>query len=233
MLWIAILAISFVVFIALVAVILPKTLLKRTYNVSGTYDRGVKVSESEDGKSIVYEPYPTIRKFVEQYALIEKDGRKFLVLKTDGKVGYIDYDIAVFDSDDEVITVLNVKEKVENGYCRELELPDDCSYIALILNEVNKIKIKNEIYGKVKKRRIFLYILSCALSIILETAVVKVCLSFAFAGLYRESFLIGGSSTLTTLTIALIASAINALSVMIYFAFANRKKGKERINDVA
>ena len=78
-LWILLLIAIIIVFVLVHAVLLPKIFLKVNYEYDTLPDRGVKVVGEINGKSIIYEPDVRIRKFVKQYIVSERNGRKFSV----------------------------------------------------------------------------------------------------------------------------------------------------------
>lgn len=83
--------------VALYTVVLPKFFIKYRYRIGTPADRGLKIARGENGQSIVYEPACTLRPYIRKYILSEKDGKKSLICKIDEGVGYLDYDVVLFD----------------------------------------------------------------------------------------------------------------------------------------
>ena len=225
-LWAFLLTATVIAFVVVHAYVLPKLFLKVRYDYDGLPDRGIRVIGEENGKSIVYEPDVKIRKYIKQYILSERDGKKLFVCKIDDSVRFIDYDVVLFDENGNSFKVLNVKELIsKKGYTRVSGLPDKTVYVSLVLNGVNDDKFSNKTSKKVLSKGAALYSLFGAVTEILGILCAKVLLGKLFGGLFFESFVILGQTWIFTALICAGAIAINVLCTLgILFL---RRKGTE------
>ena len=138
--------------VALYTVVLPKFFIKYRYRIGTPADRGLKIARGENGQSIVYEPACTLRPYIRKYILSEKDGKKSLICKIDEGVGYLDYDVVLFDQKSRAFKGIRVKEFVERaGYTREVDLPSKTCYVSLLINEADGILFDHHAVRKISK----------------------------------------------------------------------------------
>lgn len=226
--WIIALIAIAATFVALSAFVLPRLLFYTKYDVSGSADRGIKKVDEDDG-SVVFEPSPEAKQFISGYALSVRDEKRVLVCKLCKKLAYLDYDVIVFDKDDKVLRVFNVKEDVaDKEYTRVVELPDATEYVSLMINEADGQKFAHKVVKNVSAGRILAFIACTAVLIVAAVFGVKVCCAYLFAGLFRESFIALGKSNAVTAVIAAAAVAIDIIFTVIAFAVrrATSKGGK-------
>ncbi len=192
------------------SVVLPKAYLKSRYALTKSGDRGIKKIMEKNGQSIVYEPAVKWRKYVEQYILSERYGRKQMICKIDPEIGYLAYDVVLFNNRNEVFDVLEIKEKTDGGgYTKTIDLPEETSYVALSITEVDATQFTVPITQKVAGGRITAFLLWCSLCLFMEVFCVKACCANIFGGIFRQSFMLDGESTAATLVIALVLIIIN------------------------
>ena len=220
--WIVALIAIAAAFVALSGFVLPRLLFYTKYDVNGSSDRGIK--KVDDEGSVVFEPSPEVKKFISGYALSVRDGKRVLVCKLAQKLAYIDYDVIVFDKDDKVLRVFNIKENVTDGeYTRVVELPDVTEYVSLMINEADGQTFKHKVVKNVSAGRVCAFIACTAALIAAAVFGIKICCAYLFAGLFRESFIVLGKSN--TVTIAVV---IDIIFTVIAFAVrrATTKGGK-------
>ena len=173
-------------------------------------DRGIKKIMEKNGQSIVFEPSMKWRKYVKQYVLSERSGKKQIACKIHSDIAYLSYDIVLFNNRDEVFNVLTVKEKIEKaGYTKAVDLPEETSYVAISLNEVDATEFSVPITAKLEKGQFGKFMFWCNLCIFMETFIVKVCCANIFGGVFREVFVLNWETTLITLVIAATLIVIN------------------------
>ena len=130
------------VYFFLVKMVFPRFLIKRRYFTEGNFGRGLRKFRSEDGRALLYEPHPSVRKYIKQYALVNDGGTKYLECYVDRGVNRMIYNVVMMDRNDKVIDCIEVEEVTAK---RELTQPvylhPDTSYIALIISSVNKEKL--------------------------------------------------------------------------------------------
>ena len=101
-------------------------------------DRGLRRVVFPEGRAVVYEPAPKIRRFVPRYALIRRQEGTFIRCKIHERIAYLRYDVAAFDAKGTLLDVLRVSERVTVcGSTREVRLPRRTAYATLILRRVD------------------------------------------------------------------------------------------------
>ena len=71
------------VYVFVIKMVIPRFFIKRRFLYDGHLGRGLKKYQSENGRAIVYEPHPSIRKYIKQYALVSDGGHKYLECNVD------------------------------------------------------------------------------------------------------------------------------------------------------
>lgn len=122
--------------------VFPKYILKPRNNGSCALGRGIKKFKSEQERAVVYEPHPSLRKYIYQYALFTRSGFKYLFCNLDTKVFYAEYLVQMFDSRNRLLDTISVKDTPRGcGRSSEILLHADTSYIALTLKSVNDVRV--------------------------------------------------------------------------------------------
>ncbi len=228
-LWIILLITIITVFVAVHAVLLPKLFLKVRYAYKNIPDRGLKVVDEANGRSIVYEPDESIKDFINQYIVSERDGKKSFVCKIDGDIRFIDFDIVLFNEKGVSFKVLNVKEIIKNkGYTEVVPLPDKTVYVTVVLNRVNDSHRENRASKHVVLKGVALYILSCALIEILCVFGIKACIGKIYGGLFFESFMYIADTWIFTAVVCAGVIILNVLFTVavVFIKKKNKKKGE-------
>lgn len=225
--WIILLLASLVGYGVLMAYTLPNTFLKTGFIVTDSNDRGLKNVKETTGRTIVYQPTIKYRKYVPQYLISERNGKKILKCKVASNVKYLDYDVVMFNGLRKAFKVVNVKELIEDGYTEELPIDDDTAYVSLVINGVNDLVYPHKALKPVTKGKILSYILSCTGITVLQVFLMKLCCSYAFGGVFREIFMISASSTLGTVLLAVIAVVFN-LTFILCALLKGRRGGSKK-----
>ena len=124
--------------------VIPKV-LRAKCGFRESADRGLRKYRYPSGRSVVYEPHPSIRKYVTNYVLFTNNGYKYLKCKLDEEISRLKYSVIMFNNRNRVIDVLEVDERNFSEFeTAELQLHQDTSYILLKLNEVNGEPIKHD-----------------------------------------------------------------------------------------
>ena len=225
--WIILFILTIVISVVIASFVLPNAYLKASYALKKTGDRGIKkIAEKNDGTTIVYEPVVKWRKYVKQYLLSERYGQKKMVCKIDPDVEYLAYDVVLFNHRDEPFDVISVKEKTEGEFTKPLDLPEETSYVALSITEVDTVQFPVPITQKVPGRNIVAFLLWCSLCLFMEVFCVKACCSNLFGGVFRQSFMLDGESFAVTLVIALVTLFINLAVALPVILIRGAKKTK-------
>lgn len=223
--WIALLAITLVAAIAIACVWLPSLFLKTRYTLDQTRDRGIKKTEEKYGRSIVYEPSVRWRKYVQQYVLAERRGKKELMCKVDPALSYISYDVVLFNSRDEVFRVLTVKDLLKTkGYAKPVELPDETSYVCVSVNQADNEKFPPNLTAKARKGNTAKFLLCSSLCLIMEVLCVTVCSANIFSGVFSEVFVLDPENALLTAIVTAVLILLNIIVSSIAIGVRGAKK---------
>ena len=225
-LWIILLIVSAAVFLLIAMLLLPRLLLQSRYTLGSTMDRGLKRYRlSANGQGIVYEPNLMVRRYIKQYVITTDRGRKLLKCKVGDKVSYLEYDVVLFNASNKVFKVLSVNELIrQRGYTDIIELPEETSYVTLVLNRVDNRKFNKTSCARVSPLKIFLYGLAMIPLTVIEALVINLCFSKIFGGLFKESYLMATEENLLVLFVALGAGIIGTTVLSIILTVLNRKK---------
>ena len=205
---------SVILFLFVMIVALPKALLKVKYSVNEPDDIGIKRCFYNGKRCVVYEGGRDISKYIEKYLLVEGKECKVLRCKVAQKIAYLNYDVIVFNRYDEVIDVVNVKENlVKGGYTRRVELPNETSYVRIIIREVDDLVIKRKPIAYIPAGKVALYGFLASIITVIEIFVLKIACAYAFGGVFREVFIRSTDGTLITLFIAFIIGITALISV--------------------
>ena len=140
----AILIAGIFIYAVLVSRILPGIFLSPLKGAS-LNDRGVRKCVFPGGRSVTYEPKLNIRRYISQYVLFAKDGRKYIRCKINDKVKSLKYELTIYDRKDKITDVLIVTETVgDEGLTADVALPPEASYVHFQLQEVNGVEIKEK-----------------------------------------------------------------------------------------
>lgn len=219
--WWVIFGVLIVLYVLLAGYFLPKFFFKPKYKAFGSLDRGINNFKEKDGRSIVYESQKEYKKYISQYILSERGGRKVVMCKTAENFSCIDYDVAAFDCDGKVFDVINVQENLDkSGYTRLVELPPRTVYISLKINAVNNQKTDARNANDSKARHIInrknaLFFAAVSLLAVLVIFGVKLCLANIFGGVFKSDFMTSVVGILITFGIGLVAAAANTAVVVL------------------
>ena len=136
--WVITLIGSVAVYVFLMTYLFPQILLKTGLIIPTPRDRGIKNIKETTGRTIVYQPAIEYRKYIPQYLISERNGKKILLCKVSPNVKYIDYDVVMYDGTNQVCKVVNAKELIENDmYTEKMTLGANVAYVSIIINAVN------------------------------------------------------------------------------------------------
>lgn len=188
--WILLLVLVSIAYALLIIWVLPKLILKSKYPIDHPTDRGLKKYKFSDSDyAIVYEPSLAARKYITQYILAKKDGKKTFKCKIAESVTYIDFDVALFNAQDKCFLVVNCMDVVErNGVTKETDLPNETAYASVIINQVNGNRLRQTQAAQVGAGRLCTFgLLSLILSIGMSVCTM-LAFSNIFGGLFKETF---------------------------------------------
>lgn len=131
-------------YIGSISDIIPKYLLKVTYNTEDKLGRGLKKMVYPDGRAVVYEPHPSIRKYINKYLLFTVNGYKYIQSKIGDGVRSYTADIVCFDNRNRIIDALEIHESVGTSLGNSARLHHKTSHVAYILTSVNGISLQTK-----------------------------------------------------------------------------------------
>ena len=229
--WVMFLIFTVVAYIGIASIILPRYYLKTRYTVEKSNDRGIKKVLEFTGQSMVFEPEIRWRKYVKQYVLSERDGEKKLTCKISENITYLEMDVVLFNNQDKVFSVLKVKDLVDkSGYTKTVDLPDQTSYVSIVVCKVDGEEFDDHLTAKVKGGKLFRFLLACSFLMVMEIMCLKVCCANLFGGVFKESFVLNWESTKVTLIMAVVAIVVNVIvtAIAIKVREVNYRKGNKR-----
>ncbi len=226
-LWSVVLAVTVIAFVVLHAVILPRWFFNVGFNVRAPIGRGVRIVREPHGRSIVYDADVGIRKYIPQYILSERGGKKQLVCRAAQGLSFLDFDIVLFDNFNKVTGVLHVKELLNgSGYTDPVDLPDDTAYASLYLNAADGYTRKNKLSARIPGRRWLLFLVFSSVIEIFTVFVARVSIAYLFGGLFGEIFLYSAESNFIACGICLILIVLNAVFMAVAVRVRSGKKSK-------
>jgi hypothetical protein len=175
----------------LIIYVLPKHILKRNFSLTQPIDRGLKKYKISDSDyAIVYEPTLAVRKYITQYILARKDGKKIFKGKIQQGIAFLDFDIILFNSLGQVFNIVNVMHIVNKStFTEEVELPSETAYASILINQVDMEKMKKAEAVKITSKQLFRFGCLALLSSIGMSVCTMFVFSKLFGGLFRESFI--------------------------------------------
>lgn len=125
------------VFACLVGCVIPRCFLKTRYSYKEGLGRGLKKYTFPEGRGVLYEPHPSIRKYIPKYLLFTAEGYKYLKISFDAGVELISYTAVMLNNKDRVLGVLDIDEVPKNREGSCVLLHPDTSYVSLFLRSVD------------------------------------------------------------------------------------------------
>lgn len=168
---------------------LPGVLLRTRYRQIKLNARGMRRCLFNGKRCVVYERGVNQRRHISRYLICQEDGYKVLQCKVSSNIRYMEYDVMLYDRYDKTIDVINVKEDVVSEFTRRLILPDETSYVNIVLRKVNKSVLFKKRLTYIPRTKITLYIFLAFLVTVLESVIVMTSTAYAFGGLFREDYM--------------------------------------------
>jgi hypothetical protein len=225
MIWWILLLGSVALFLGVEMYLLPRLLLESKYSLGETFDRGVKKYKSPDnGVSVAYVPNLLVRKYIKQYVMMSKDGKKTIKCMVREGLSYLDFDIALFNSAGKVFKVITVQAVIDGAYTEEIELPKETSYATLVLKKADHKEFQNISCTKISFKKLLVFGLATCIWAVGTAYVMNLSISNIFGGVFRESYSKSLWTNITVITVALVATVVGTIILSINLAINNRKK---------
>ena len=135
--------VSLVAFAALLRFVVPTFVLKVRHSVDKSLGRGLKTYKYPTGRAVLYEPHPSLRKYLNEYLLFVNDGYKYFKCTVDNAVKRLDLEIIMLNNKNEVVDVLRASSVIDaSSTSPDILLHPDTSYVALNVEMVNGAEVK-------------------------------------------------------------------------------------------
>lgn len=135
--------VSLVAFAALLRFVVPTFVLKVRHSVDKSLGRGLKTYKYPTGRAVLYEPHPSLRKYVNEYLLFVNDGYKYFKCTVDNAVKRLELEIIMLNNKNEVVDVLRASSVIDaSSTSPDILLHPDTSYVALNVERVNGAEVK-------------------------------------------------------------------------------------------
>ena len=155
--------VSFAVYAYMIATLLPQKLLPILYDTKDHLGRGLKKMTYPEGRAVLYEPHPSLRKYIRQYLLFTVDGYKYFQSQIGEGVKRYTASIVCFDNGNHVLDVLDISESLSNTFSQPIRLHHKTSYVAFIISSVNGTPLPRVHFVKTRLASAPLYIAAVAM----------------------------------------------------------------------
>lgn len=224
--WYVLLAVVLVLFIVVHAIVLPRCFFRVSFETS-VAGRGLKVINEKGGTSIVYEPDISIKKYIGQYIVSERYGKKRLIMRVADYLRFVSVDVALFDSDNRMFDILTVDDVISHkGYSDIIELPNNTAYVTLHLNAADDKKFEPRRKGGISGKKWAAFLLCCTFCELLTVFVSRLCIAKLYGGIYWESFILSAEGNLIAAAICVAIVALNAAFMFIYVRLKVADRGR-------
>ncbi len=212
-----------VIYVYLVASVYPWLTMHLAWRKKKPYtERGLLRVRFPEGRGIVYQPDPRVRRYVPEYALFTFEEKKYIRLRVDKRVNYIRYDVVTFDRRGRLLDVQEVSERLASaGSTRAVRLPAETAYASVIPRQVDGEYTGKEMAVVYSPVGIAVY---TGLTV-LTTVVIAFFIRNELPNLmyYNDSF-IAYFNKGVTLILSVLLGAVNALwVVLMHYLHALRK----------
>ena len=215
-----VIAIEIAAYVILIGSVFPKYIMKIRLSIIESTDRGLKKYIFPSGCGVVYEPHPSVRKYVPKYALFTNDGYKYVKCLLDKEVKELTYNVVMFNNQNKIVDVIDVSEKIGTELETEpLLIHQDTSYIALTVCSVNGEMTENRQLFYCRLRDIGLYAAAVTLLSFFEFIFLTLMLSILDTWVLKS----GITDNLSPLSFVFPALIIGAVACGITYINSIRK----------
>ena len=180
---------SVLLYVTLMTNVYPRHITRLRCSYNENMGRGLKKYVYPEGRGILYEPYPSARKYVRHYLLFTAEGYKYFKCSLDNAVRKIGYSVVMMNNRSEIIDVLTVKETIgTKPETDSLLLHPDTSYVAFTLNSVGNRTLINSACFHYTVRSLLAYAVAVTVTSYLFISFVGYAV-LKFCGKNTESFL--------------------------------------------
>ena len=217
-----------ILYYLLIKTVFPGIILKMRLNSEGSLGRGLRKLKSPEGRAVIYEPHPSIRKYIKKYMLFSNGGIKHLKCEIDEGISELDYNVVMFDNKNRVIDTLRISDYLKrSAVSHTVILHHNTSYVALIVNSVNGEKLQNVPMYYYKLSAVCIYGISVAVASFLMFILTSWTADRLFDVLFGVELGIFGIPASFILPSLVMGFAATALSVW----FGGKKGARLVLND--
>lgn len=203
---------TLVIYVFLTAYLLPKIFIRAEYKSEKIHDRGIKKYLFENGRAIVYEPTPELRKFICQYILSDIGGERYLQCKVEESVKKIEYRILTFDAFDKPLGAFEVRESdIRDEVTEMVDLPCDTAYVSIELKEVNNDKVCKDTVVGYSATKIAVFAVLTILATVCEALIVKKIMLAAADLLFNYSDMVSVGFFFTVINAIVLGMIVSVL----------------------
>lgn len=181
-------SISIIIYMILLSRVLARHALPISYRTDSILGRGLHRFRYPEGRAVLYEPHPSLRKYIRRYLLFTVEGYKNLRLRLDGAVNTLNLTVIMYDNRDCVIDVADASV-TSNGakYSMPIALDSRTSYVALVLNSVNGIQKEKKPYMEMRAKSLIMYFILASVTTFATFSLILTSLVIMLEGLGNYS----------------------------------------------
>lgn len=204
--------------------LIPAVSLRINYSFDSALGRGIKKYKYPTGRAVVYEPHPSVRKYINRYVLFVNDGYKYLKCRLDKGVKNLKFEVIMFNNKNNAIDVLSVYASAsDNSETREILLNSDTSYVILNVESANDLAVKRVKIGYYTLKQLGLYFGLVAFTVFIEMLIAAKTLGKFF------DFIIDGKVSLSATGLYFMFSILFAVLAVVLVICLGSNKGIEVI----
>ncbi len=211
-----------ILYVYIVSKILPHFTLRLKCDENKLIARGVRRVQFSDGRGIIYEPEPRIRKYIKYYAVLAQNNKKYIQCDIHEKISSLRYDVASFDLSGKLLDIVSINERITSqGKTSLTVLPTQTAYAYVIPRRIDAMLIKNE--------RIFFYPLRGVITFSAITVCLTMLTSYCIHDAIAEIFLNVFSIYDPTNSVMLLSISFICGILMSAFAFLTQYLHSHRV----
>lgn len=220
-------AASLCLYTMLMAKVFPKYIIKRRYVIKEHLGRGLKKFLALEGRAVVYEPHPSIRKYIRKFSLTAQNGYKYLECSIDSMVDKIRYTVMMMNNKNELIDALDVQDYTKDSVITHpIYLHPDTSYVAIAVQSVNDVVLSDVDISYYSFKDIGFYAAAASVLSFFELLLFSYCANVVTFGADGAE-----SLGLSIIPVLLYSVLIGAASAVIFICHCNKKNVKVTWND--
>lgn len=176
-----ILIIGIIAYLLVLSRVIGRYAMPVRYRTDAHLGRGLHRFTYPEGRAVLYEPHPSIRKYIRRYLLFTLNGYKYLRLRLDGGVNDFAITVVMHDNKNRVVDVIEVNGRSGGSkYSKPIQLNEKTSYVALMLTSVNGVPRQKASYMETPSYALAIYFAITSLVTFLQFAQITYVFSLIF-----------------------------------------------------